>query len=121
MTDIISLKDHRSTAGPLLEMIEGSVNLMRAYVDLDFETEIIKNGQPVDQHVHGPPSYDDVIQTIEATSESRDCYFRQLGAMVPRVISQTEFERLFSNYEKLRLKCQRLMEEDRREDLRNGS
>ncbi len=105
MENIINLEEKKGPAKPLLEIIKESMKLMRDYLDLDDKCEVITDGQPVDVHVYGPPNYKHVLQTIEATSESQHSYFRQLGALVPQYISKKEFERLFNEYEELRLEC----------------
>jgi len=103
----MNLSERKSPAMPCIEMIEESMKLMRAYINSDSKTEIIIDGQSVSQHINGPPTYEDVLQTVEATSESRYSYFRQLGSIVPEHLSKKEFERLFGLYENLRIECER--------------
>ena len=105
MEDKINMNKWRNPIKPLLRRIEDSIELMVAYINLDSKTELIVDGQLINQHIHGPLTYDYVLQTIEATSESKDSYFKQLGSMAPKYISKREFKKLFKEYGELRLEC----------------
>ena len=104
MENKINMNKWRNSIKNLLGMIEDSVELMVAYINLDSKTENV-DGQLINRYIHGPLTYDYILQTIEATSESKDSYFKQLGLMMPKYISKKEFKRLFKKYEELRLEC----------------
>lgn len=107
MEENINFENRKNVIKPLLELIKESMELMESYVNMDSDVHIIMDGMKVGQEIPGPPSYEHVLQTIEATSESEHSFFRQLGSMVPDYISNKEFEKLFNRYEYLRLKCEK--------------
>ena len=94
--------EENNSGKPLLELIEEGFKLMKAYINGDSKCEIIADGQPVSQHIHGPPSYDMVLQTYENT----DVLLGQLGPICP-----LKLPRLVAEYNDLIKLCEQKREQ----------
>lgn len=92
---------------PMVIGIYESFSLLESYLDQDENCEIILDGMRVGQEISGPPLYEHVLTAVNAT----DCWLRHLSLFINK-ITESRFEKLVNDYEKLRLRCDQFRAEE---------